>query len=109
MFLQFVLNFYIISSRLKIFTVPSISNEKMLFSTKIQEIIGFLQITFLNVPLVFIEGLSSLLTPFEIMNHCDSKLLIFIAKVCLDTSAFKLEMVRIAHAFWHNDRSRSSD
>ena len=81
----------------------------MLFSTKIQEIVGFSQIMFLNAPLVFIEVLSLLLTPFKIMNHCDSKLLIFIVKVCLDTSAFKLEMVRLAHAFWHNDRSRSND
>ena len=83
--------------------------KKMLFSTKIQEIVGFPQIMFLNVPLVFIEALSLLLTPFKIMSHCNSKLLIFIVKVSLDTSAFKLEMVRIARAFWHNDRSRSSD
>ena len=98
-FLQLVLNFYSIYSHLKIFTVPSISNEKMLFATKIQEIVGFSQTMLLNVPLVFIEALSLLLTPSKIMNHYNSKLYVFIVKVSLDTSAFKLETVRIACAF----------
>ena len=64
---------------------------------------------FLNVPLMFTEVLSLLLTPFKIMSHCNSKWMRFIVKVCLDSSVFKLEMVRIAHVFWHNDKSRSTD
>ena len=108
-FLQFVLNFYLISSHFKIFTVPSISNEKMLFFYQNS---GNHQIFTNNVSKCSSsvhKSLSLLLTPFKIMSHCNSKLMIFIVKVCLDSSAFKLEMVRIARAFWHNDRSRSTN